>query len=494
MSEQEALKDLRQATASELAGGVLGQLFDVLTSGDSELFTGRRHFFSWVAPGMPFQPEEWDFLQSTVGPTVADTARRVRAAASFATLVDFIPEVTGLGQGKDDAEKATTFFDARAGSLSAEYARALREAEVPNEQISAQALEDIAKIEAALWKTQTLSEGGFEITEKVPSLLLEQYHATRAAFELALLEQLTVAQAAEAQVSNEAIIKNQTQGGLLKAKTDFALQEWKTRGKRNFVEGLMARSARLMGETMADTIETLEAAIDPTRLPTDELLGTYFPAAVLPLTAIQITPWQTYTFDHNHYHHQRTKAKQSGKAGLSLPVLGGLFGGGGQGSKEEMKDTVDFEKFSLSFELVELPIHRFWFNESILLSDRWRLPDGAEPLSDGGDPPQGTMPAIPDRIVLARNIRMRFKDASTVVDRVESQFGGDAAMRFGLFSLGGKYDRTKQSLDVERDVVNQEILAPATQIVGYRCRFFPTVPDHDLGISNWITRGRDGGN
>ncbi|MCI5120213.1 MAG: hypothetical protein D3908_03285 [Candidatus Electrothrix sp. AUS4] len=64
----------------------------------------------------------------------------------------------------------------------------------------------------------------------------------------------------------------------------------------------------------------------------------------------------------------------------------------------------------ISFEINTARIVRPWFDLSQLKRPLWTwiLP-GTPALSDGDDPPQGDLPAIPDKVVFARNAEMKFK-------------------------------------------------------------------------------------
>ncbi|WP_062302179.1 hypothetical protein [Demequina subtropica] len=487
MGDNQALDDLASITASDLAGAVLGHLFDVLTAGDAEIFKDRKHAFLFEATGQGLADGGWDFMTSSVGVDDADTARRQRAAASFAHLVDFVPDLTGLGQGGTDVERSSVFINSRQQSLSGLYRRALRDAVVPRQPISAEAQAHIAEITEALWVTTTTSIGGIENTQTLPTALLEQYHQCREKYELALIEESTARDAASAAISAEAIMRWKSQGNLLRSRTDFALREWEGRGRREFVEDLMAQLSRLQGETMADTVATLAGRVDESRLPSDDLLGTYFPAAVLPVSAPTADHWQRFTFDSSHLSQQRKKTSTSGSANLGIPGLGG-FGASGKGKKDTLKESVDLSEFSLSFELADMVVRYREDPIDFLLSDRWRLPEGSEPLSDGGDPPKGPLGAIIERVICVRNLEMTLKGAQQLLETVEKSYGAEAGMSFSVFNLGGKGDRSSESESLTRNSQGQTISAPGTQIVGYRCRLMPRIPNPSPDITEWLTR------
>src|SRR4029077_17971436 len=61
---------------------------------------------------------------------------------------------------------------------------------------------------------------------------------------------------------------------------------------------------------------------------------------------------------------------------------------------------------ALSFEYRSVALARHWFKPDVFDARFWRLPEGSGPLSDGGNPAQGTWPAYIVALVFMRNIRV----------------------------------------------------------------------------------------
>jgi hypothetical protein len=76
---------------------------------------------------------------------------------------------------------------------------------------------------------------------------------------------------------------------------------------------------------------------------------------------------------------------------------------------EESAGLLDLVE-EISFEISTATIVRPWLDLTQLVRPLWDwiLP-GTPPLSDGGSPPQGSLPAIPERIVFARNAEVKLK-------------------------------------------------------------------------------------
>ncbi|RKN46696.1 peptidoglycan-binding protein [Streptomyces hoynatensis] len=61
---------------------------------------------------------------------------------------------------------------------------------------------------------------------------------------------------------------------------------------------------------------------------------------------------------------------------------------------------------SLSFEYALVDVVRPWLDPAMFRSRAWRFPAGAQPLSDGADPPSGRCPAYVESVVLVRSLRV----------------------------------------------------------------------------------------
>ncbi|HEX8151793.1 MAG TPA: hypothetical protein VF698_01650, partial [Thermoanaerobaculia bacterium] len=67
---------------------------------------------------------------------------------------------------------------------------------------------------------------------------------------------------------------------------------------------------------------------------------------------------------------------------------------------------------AFEMEICTLPIIRSWFSPALLTSRFWRW--SRPPLSDGGVPAHGLLPAYPTEVILGRNVHLQAEDATAL--------------------------------------------------------------------------------
>ena len=99
-------------------------------------------------------------------------------------------------------------------------------------------------------------------------------------------------------------------------------------------------------------------------------------------------------------------------AALSAKALEGIRNLASGSSSAVETQALDLEIARLSVEIIRVPIVRSWLNPSVFRSNFWKWSRGREPLSDGQNPPQGSLPAYTTSMILARNFEVELKPGS----------------------------------------------------------------------------------
>jgi hypothetical protein len=81
--------------------------------------------------------------------------------------------------------------------------------------------------------------------------------------------------------------------------------------------------------------------------------------------------------------------------------------------------ALDVDVSNLSLELARVEVMRPWLEPLVFENRAWRWPDDREPLSDGEEPPNGSLPAYVTAIVFARNLEIELEESS---EQIVGQF------------------------------------------------------------------------
>lgn len=136
---------------------------------------------------------------------------------------------------------------------------------------------------------------------------------------------------------------------------------------------------------------------------------------------------------------------------------------------------------ALAFDYCVVSVVRPWLDPFMELvgSRGWKLPAGAAPLSDGGDPPLGNCPAYVESVALARNIEITRRSADAeVVSSGETALKGTWVMDLDNGTQGGDL--------FEGDIWWEQLTETSAQMTpGRRARIV------NLGVTDFDSLGLD---
>jgi hypothetical protein len=178
----------------------------------------------------------------------------------------------------------------------------------------------------------------------------------------------------------------------LRAEVERVEDEWRALGHKADVEAAQqveqACASRAASVTWNDWQRSF---IDDLDVVTDTSNLRFAITGYSPTDVFDLDNWPRFTL---------TSAEMSRLAKQAPPELQMILGSD--------SDSSDVE--SLSFEYRSVALTRPWFRSALFKSRFWRLPPGAEHLSDGSDPSQGRCPAYISALVFARNVNVRFRE------------------------------------------------------------------------------------
>jgi hypothetical protein len=510
---------MTDVTPHVLANAVMGKLYDVLTNGDNTVPKSADNFFSWMTPGMPVNPSDFDFLvQGLTGVVPAnskdlsqaqinqlraqDTNRVYMQAEMLAHLVDFVPEVTKLNNNQFAQFNVAN----NEGTLSDRYELCLKMSQVMYQELDDATKAKIAKFRALLQTTTTHTDlvTGEQTQVVGPSPLVQAYNQKMAAYDAAALA-YNAARISALTGNDPAAVQNWAiNASILRNQVTAAMDDWITNGYKTDYEEIAAYIDQVQQRDMRLLKQEYEDDVAKATLTGISSGSNFYYTALIPGDFANSSGWSQFTFnigDVDSFGSSRFDA-----SGWSASAGGGFFGlfgvegtASGSSSSFECTNSMNVDTFNLSFEIAQVPIVRPWFKEAFITIKTWRFdptnPDvkNAE-VSDGGSPPTGIIAAYPTSAIFVRNLTLGIQQDSTwgqFIDKYQSssQSGGGFGS-FGCFFLGGTASHYSSSGYTQsawhHSWNDQGLYIPGLQLAGFKCHIFPKCPNPDPSITSWV--------
>ena len=495
---------------------MLSEVIDQIVNGKSSLPPDQQaklkadvpfkdsNFFTWCTPGIPVSPEDFAFLKGLRKPLDYDKWKDLPADQkesmqgdqayaltvamdNFSTLVDTVPNKSGMIDSLQVWEPQNR--------ISHIYEGALKSSEVADSVVSPEAQQRIDKIRADTVETIEITDQDTheKFVEQRPSKMVVAYQKYAQLYAQKLDEYVTMM--GKAVSGSAADVQRASMLGPQKySEVSAAYDAWEGQGFKTKYEKMMADLAQLEGVSMSLLKREYLQIFEKSRRTSLIDGGDYSVARLVPGSFFESTGWTQYSFSSSKLKTTDTSKTQkySGNAGYALL-------GHAKGSHERLdaSNSISFEGATMEFELAQVPIVRAWFREDFLTSTKWRIKGSAngdsavkagDVLSNGDAAhPEGKLFAYPTVVLFARNIKITkslYDKLSTEANRSSS---GSTGWSIGPFSMGGKasYNTTEKNVAVKQ--VDDKIVMPGMEILGFRNRFLDRLtPNPDKTITKWI--------
>jgi hypothetical protein len=496
---------------SQLMQSVLGNLYDVLVNGDGKVTPpSEDNFLSWCSPGIPYDENQLEFLEQGFSGKLKqaeidkflqgekraltpeerneliaqDTTRMYLQAEMFSRLVDFIPDVANK-----DNHLARLVMKNDEGSLSDVYEEVLKMSQVVKTELDDKTKEKIEKFRALL-SVEKENLLGEMVT--VPSPLVDAYTTKMQEYEAAVIAYNEHRINALVAKDPQAVHYWKLNGKTLENRVKSSMAAWISSGFKKDYEGISAFIDQVMSRDLtllkADYKHLFETAGIKS-----EFAGDFLPTFAAPANFPKAGGWTTFTFNQSHFNsYSNSKSNRwGGGGGFSLGIFS--IGGKAGGKKDEFSSGFDSSKFSLSFQMCQVPIIRPWFKRNFIASNYWRY-DKKSPsvanavLSDGGNPPKGKMVAYPTSIVFIRNLELKFAENTGFSNWMKKEIDGGGGISIGPFFAGGSYGASSSQSVSNYTHNSQSVKVPGMQIIGFKCHVLPKSPNPNPTIkeSSWV--------
>lgn len=330
-------------------------------------------YLAFIPIALPFDGEELRLAgaDSSAGP---EAVRALAAAAEFAVLANYVPSVAPIW-----SQDGRVLWDV--------YREVLTRAKVAAPVLSEAEAGRLAAAQGLLRDEET---GEPTAAYELYLDLQEAYLQARERFTSA---KLTAENSDDADIAAEWHATQER----LQVDVDRALEEWRSRGGKAAIEEALATVARLSSLNLqtrfADAIDRLDRA-ERTGLAAGS--GTFFDTAYLPRGMFAPeAAWTKLVLDASEV------ASLTAAARDTAPELEEITGA-----------DDDFEIRRLSVEIGRAEVLRPWFDRDLITSRAWRWRGDGQPLSDGSDPPDGSMPAYVTAMIFVRNLEVELEPRS----------------------------------------------------------------------------------
>lgn len=370
-------------------------------------------FVAFHPVALPMTERDLAFLDETPTITLTPT-ERLRAAADFATLTSYIPSTTAVwthdGRLLWDVVKTV-----------------LTQAQLATDSLSPSEEAELAQARALLHRTQVITNRlTGETTEvPVPTATLASYEEHQAAY-LAANQRLNAARVT-AEHSDDPTVKAQWEVSRepLELEVRQAERDWIIHGHRNEVDEAFADIDRLTGRGPALRWQEWKHRLNEAERTDLSIDRTFYETAFMPPAfhrAEAADIWTKVTLDASEI------ASLSEQALRTMPALA-------NSRLVESDVQANLEIRSLSVELARVEIVRPWFDPMLVNSRSWRWPDAQAPLSDGQDPPRGSLVAYTNSLIFARNLTIRLLPQSSQNDAAIEDLKQGTRFSFGPLLL-----------------------------------------------------------
>lgn len=528
---------------SVLANTIMAKLYNVLTNGDDTVPPSADNFFSWCTPGIPIEPEDLEYLTqgltgvvkksavdamqpSAAAATVAaggtpppppqpltpeqlnalmaqDTMRLYMQAENMARLLDFVPDVAA----GTNAQFARMSVQNNDGTLSDVYDYTLRMSQVMKVELPAEVKAQIERLHDLLVTKVKIKDiiTQEEVEKTEPSELVNAYMAKMAAYDAAALEYNARRIDALTATDSRAVHDFAMNANIYRNKVKAALADWQTAGHKSDYEKIAAFFEQIGQRDMSLLKQAYREDLERARLTSPVSGSDFFFTSLVPGNFATSDGWTRFGFSagdfQSHSQSSYNWSRSSGGGGFSIFGFGASGSASSASSHSEYHGQFESSSVDMSFEIAQIPIVRPWLRTAFLTSHYWRFDQNnvvakGDRLSDGGNPPQGKMPAIPTSAIFVRKLSLRFGESSGFTDFVDnarsSSAGGRAVFAFGPFFGGGSGSHRSGSGDSSRDYgfkfENNTMTVDGMQLIGFKCHLLPKSPDpsSEIPANAWI--------
>lgn len=458
--------------------GLIGKIYKAITAPNTVLADPAARisvdnreppFISFCSPGIAIDTLNFGNLL---------TPEQVNACSDFSQLINSVPAPNVLWQPTNK-------------KIWEIYELAITDIKLPLSDLTEQELAVLQRAEAFLREEVTVTDPFTQETKKEvrPTAAYEAYEKLYAAY-AAQVKVYNTARITAISDPSPANVSNWVDNGpLYEINIRNAYSQWGSLGYRDYVTRANGIISSMMARGPYQYYERLRSNFQLGQK--KDFRGiSFWPTFAYPPQILEPSfnqGWSTFTFtqDETHQYQSSTSVSVGGRGGVSFGLWS--LGASSSYSSQQSYSSSDTSNFSLSVDLIQVPLQRPWMTTWVFSSRGWQggsTLGGDGSICSGGSPLSGIMPLLPTSMILARNLRVNLDMTSEVNRAAASQFSASASVGWGPFSVRGNYSRSTSSSSHDFVQTGNGITCPGTQIIGFVCEVLPRSPNHDPSL-NW---------
>ncbi|MCF3129509.1 hypothetical protein [Streptomyces olivochromogenes] len=452
------------------------QMYNVLTGGDGSVPPSTSSFITWCMPGLPYQEADFAFAAQGIGTgaTAAEDKLLLQQAFNFASLIDFIPDVTSAySTGRQEG----VWRNASGARLSEIYGQILKFSKVIDDQLTDDQKKKLERFRGLLRVTRTVkdivTEQEKQVTEDSP--MLKAYKAGMQAYVAAALaynNKRIAAQAAIGEAGKQAVADWASNAQLYGLQVAAAADDWTSSGYRNEVEEINAYIDQTTEKSMLLWKRNLERYYEEALTSALGPGQSFYYTSVVPGDFATSAGWTNYSMYHqmvdSHSHYETTSWSAGG--GLNWGLWSASAGV--SSTSTDYSENFQLEDFSMSFDMTQVQVVRPWFYPEFLENRGWDLCKGEgwnydDMPSDGGTPPQGRFIGYPLQALFVKNLTIRSASLAQAFQHHASSVSVSASVGWGPFTINGSYSHSESDQHFHSENDGATIRVPGMQIIGF---------------------------
>lgn len=487
-----------QDDSAELMKALMAKLYNIVTGKDQNLKTTRNTYVTWLMPGIPLNPKNFEYCYRGTG-----TQALLHEAFTFSKIFDMNP---GIPETGDDNVKFVNTGDmlqkgnmGSGDSISSVWEDILRFSEVVDIGLSDAVKAKIKKYMDLISVTkeeENIVTGEKETKTYAGPLkiaylkYMREYNAAADAY-MSLLVDAECAEGDDPE-SKRRVYEWQHKSKFLRNEMDAAYMDWVMEGYKNQYEEIEAFIDHATQSSMVLYKQDLKKKTDASNKPSimDNNESFYYTTLLPGDFAESDAGWTKFSYDNHDFesHYNYSYTHWSARAALGLFGVFGLFlgaAGGASSTKIEQSSNQKVSDFKASFKVAQIPICRPWLAPGFFASRSWKMSNNhiSTVISEGSLNEPGRLVSYPTSAIFIKDVNFESNDFDAIskftYDKLQA--GGALGVGWGPFCLAakGSYTKITNGDDFQSSTHHGKIEIQGMQLIGFINSIVPKCPNPD---------------